>query len=481
MKLFNSLTRTKEEFVPLDGKNVKMYACGPTVYNYFHIGNARCFIIFDFLRRYLEYRGYNVTFVQNFTDIDDKMIKKANEEGVTVKDIAERYIAEYFTDAKGLGITPATHHPKATENIPEIIDIVATLEKGGYAYAVKPFEDNDNMDVYYSTRNFRTYGKLSHQSVDDLMQGASERTYIDDIKKDPLDFALWKAAKPGEPAWESPWGMGRPGWHIECSAMVKKFLGDNIDIHCGGQDLTFPHHENEIAQSEAYDECCGCKDTSFSRFWLHNAYINVDGEKMAKSAGNFFTVREAAKLYGYESIRYFIISAQYRSPVNFSEETLAAAKASLERLHSCEENIEFRLKNATGDITSDEEKSFEALLSRKQQMIDALDDDFNTADGVSALFELTRDINILLKSEDVSKSMLEKVNALYLELLTLFGFERKKAEQSGDEEEIEKLIAERTAAKKAKDYATADKIRETLKDMGIIVEDTAQGPKWKRI
>ncbi len=481
MKLFNSLTRTKEEFVPLDGKNVKMYACGPTVYNFFHIGNARCFIIFDFLRRYLEYRGYNVTFVQNFTDIDDKMIKKANEEGVTVKDIAERYIAEYFTDAKGLGITPATHHPKATENIPEIIDIVATLEKGGYAYAVKPFEDNDNMDVYYSTRNFKTYGQLSHQSVDDLMQGASERTYIDDIKKDPLDFALWKAAKPGEPAWESPWGMGRPGWHIECSAMVKKFLGDNIDIHCGGQDLTFPHHENEIAQSEAYDECCGCSDTTFSRFWLHNAYINVDGEKMAKSAGNFFTVREAAKLYGYESIRYFIISAQYRSPVNFSEDTLKAAKASLERLHSCEENIEFRLKNAKGDITDSEQASFEALLPRKQQMIDALDDDFNTADGVSALFELTRDINILLKDETLSKGLLEKVNALYLELLTLFGFERKKAEESGDEAEIEKLIAERTAAKKARDFATADKIRDTLKEMGIIVEDTAQGPKWKRI
>ncbi len=481
MKLFNSLTRKKEEFVPLDGKNVKMYACGPTVYNYFHIGNARCFIIFDFLRRYLEYRGYNVTFVQNFTDIDDKMIKRANEQGVTVKDIAEKYISEYFTDAKGLGIRPATHHPRATENIDRIIDIVKTLEDGGFAYAVKPYADQEDMDVYYSTRAFGGYGKLSHQSVDDLMQGASERTYIDDIKRDTLDFALWKAAKPGEPSWDSPWGKGRPGWHIECSAMVKKYLGDNIDIHCGGQDLTFPHHENEIAQSEAYDHCIGCQDTQFSRFWLHNAYINVDGEKMAKSAGNFFTVREAAKIYGYEAIRYFIISAYYKSPVNFSEDTLKAAKASLERLHSCEENVKFRLKNSQGgEMTQSEKELYAGFEARKEQMIACLDDDFNTADGISVVFELTRDINIALKQESLSKEFLGKTNALYTEILTLFGFELKEEANEGNEE-IEKLIAERTAAKKARDFATADKIRDTLKEMGIIVEDTAQGPKWKRV
>ena len=480
MKLFNSLSRQKEEFTTIEPGKVKMYACGPTVYNFFHIGNARCFIIFDFLRRYLEYRGYDVTFVQNFTDIDDKMIKKANEEGVTVKDIAERYIAEYFTDAKGLGIRPASVHPKATENIDRIIDIVATLEKGGYAYAVKPNDEAEGMDVYYSTRAFKGYGQLSHQSVDDLMQGASERTYIDDIKKDPLDFALWKAAKPGEPSWDSPWGKGRPGWHIECSAMVKNFLGDNIDIHCGGQDLTFPHHENEIAQSEAYDECCGCKDTQFAKFWLHNAYINVDGEKMAKSAGNFFTVRDAAKIYGYDSIRYFIISAHYRSPVNFSEDTLKQAKAALERLNTCEENLKFRLGAAQGGAMTDDEKALlEKLTSHKTDMIEALDDDFNTANGVAAIFELCSDINLALRDNNLSKEFLANANALYTELLTLFGFE-KKVEEAGDEAEIEAMIAERTAAKKAKNYAEADRIRDELKAKGIILEDTPQGVKWKR-
>ena len=480
MKLFNSLSRQKEEFTTIEPGKVKMYACGPTVYNFFNIGNARCFIIFDFLRRYLEYRGYDVTFVQNFTDIDDKMIKKANEEGVTVKDIAERYIAEYFTDAKGLGIRPASVHPKATENIDRIIDIVATLEKGGYAYAVKPNDEAEGMDVYYSTRAFKGYGQLSHQSVDDLMQGASERTYIDDIKKDPLDFALWKAAKPGEPSWDSPWGKGRPGWHIECSAMVKNFLGDNIDIHCGGQDLTFPHHENEIAQSEAYDECCGCKDTQFAKFWLHNAYINVDGEKMAKSAGNFFTVRDAAKIYGYDSIRYFIISAHYRSPVNFSEDTLKQARAALERLNTCEENLKFRLGAAEGGTMTEEEKALlEKLTSHKTDMIEALDDDFNTANGVAAIFELCSDINLALRDNNLSKEFLSAANDLYTELLTLFGFE-KKVEEAGDEAEIEAMIAERTAAKKAKNYAEADRIRDELKAKGIILEDTPQGVKWKR-
>lgn len=481
MKLFNSLSRQKEEFTTIEPGKVKMYACGPTVYNFFHIGNARCFIIFDFLRRYLEYRGYEVSFVQNFTDIDDKMIKKANEEGVSVKDIAERYITEYYTDAQGLGIRPATVHPRATENIDRIIEIVSTLEKGGYAYAVKPNDESEGMDVYYSTRAFKGYGKLSHQSVDDLMNGASERTYIDDIKRDPLDFALWKAAKPGEPFWNSPWGKGRPGWHIECSAMVKNFLGDSIDIHCGGQDLTFPHHENEIAQSEAYEKCIGCSDTQFSKFWLHNAYINVDGEKMAKSAGNFFTVRDAAKIYGYEAIRYFIISAHYRSPVNFSEDTLKQAKSALERLHTCEENLKFRLGAAiNGNITVSENDVLKKLLARKQEMCEALDDDFNTANGVAVLFELTSDINTALRDNSLSKEFLSETYKLYNELLTLFGFELKEKD-FGDEEKIEQLISERTAAKKAKNYAEADRIRDSLKEMGIALEDTPQGVKWKRI
>ncbi len=479
MKLFNSLTRQKEEFIPLDEKNVKMYACGPTVYNFFHIGNARCFIIFDFLRRYFEYRGYNVNFVQNFTDIDDKLIKRAVEEGVTVKELADKYIEEYFTDAQGLGIKSATHHPRATDNIDRIIDIVKTLEDGGYAYAVKPLDDSEGMDVYYSTRSFKGYGKLSHQSVDDLMQGASERTYLDDIKHDPLDFALWKAAKPGEPSWDSPWGKGRPGWHIECSAMVKNFLGDNIDIHCGGQDLTFPHHENEIAQSEAYDSCLGCTDTQFSRFWLHNAYINVDGEKMAKSAGNFFTVRDAAKIYGYDAIRYFIISAYYRSPVNFSEDNLKQARAALERLHTCQENLEFRLANANGKITPEEEKSLAALDSHRKKMCDALDDDFNTANAVASIFELCTDINTELRSSTLSAEYLKKMHSLYLEILTLFGFEKKK-EKIEDEAKIEEMIEKRAQAKKEKNYAEADRIRDELKAMGIILEDTPQGVKWKK-
>ena len=480
MQLFNSLTRQKEEFVPLEGKHVKMYACGPTVYNFFHIGNARCFIIFDFLRRYLEYRGYEVTFVQNFTDIDDKMIKKANEEGVTVKEIAERYIAEYKTDAQGLGIRPATVHPRATENIDAIIDIVKALEEGGYAYAVKPDDESEGMDVYYATRKFKGYGKLSHQSVDDLLQGASERTYRDDIKRDPLDFALWKAAKPGEPSWDSPWGKGRPGWHIECSAMAGRFLGDRIDIHGGGQDLTFPHHENEIAQSEAYALCRGKTDVQFSQFWLHNAYINVDGEKMAKSAGNFFTVRDAAKIYGYDAIRYFILSAYYRSPVNFSEDALKAAKASLERLHTCEENLRFRLSAAEKGtkMTEAENEKYAAFESHKTKLCAALDDDLNTADAVAALFELTRDVNTALR-EDASEEFLQKTAALYDELLTLFGFETKQ-EANGEDAEIEALIAKRAEAKKAKDFATADSIRDELKGRGILLEDTPQGTKWKR-
>ena len=317
MKLYNSMTKQLEELKPLDGDTVKMYTCGPTVYDFFHVGNARCFVIFDFLRRYLEYRGYKVNFTQNFTDIDDKLIKKANAEGTTVKEVAEKYIKEYFTDAEGLGIKKATHHPRATENIPEIIEMVKKLEEGGYAYAVSPDGISEDKDVYFRTRKFKGYGKLSHKNIDDLESGA--RIDVSDIKEDPLDFAVWKAAKPGEPYWESPWGKGRPGWHIECSAMSRKYLGANIDIHAGGEDLAFPHHENEIAQSESYNSCCGCTDPTFTRIWLHNAYILTDGVKMSKS-GISFKVRDAAAKYGYETIRFFIISAHYRSPVNYSSE-----------------------------------------------------------------------------------------------------------------------------------------------------------------
>lgn len=481
MKFFNSLTRQFDEFTPIDGKNVKMYACGPTVYNYFHIGNARCFVIFDFLRRYLEYRGYNVNFVQNFTDIDDKMIKKANEEGTTVKEIAERYIAEYFTDARGLGINAATTHPRATENIDEIIDIVKTLEDGGYAYAVCPEGETQNKDVYFSTKKFKEYGKLSHYNLDELNAGASERVNLTDIKQDNMDFALWKAAKPGEPYWESPWGKGRPGWHIECSAMVKKYLGANIDIHCGGQDLIFPHHENEIAQSECYDACKGCKDTTFARYWLHNAYITVDNEKMAKSKGNFFTVRDASAVYGYDAIRFFLISAYYRSPVNYSEDALKQAKASLQRLRNCEENIRFRIeKCADSSITSKETELTDGFLKHKEQMCASLDNDLNTADAIASVFELVRDINTALQNENLSKEFLEKTLAIYLDIAKLFGFEAKE-QQDSEAAEIEQQIALRATAKKEKNYAEADRIRDQLKAKGIILEDTAQGVKWKRV
>ena len=331
MKIYNTETRQKEEFVPLEEGKVKMYACGPTVYNYFHIGNARCFVVFDMLRRYLTFRGYDVTFVQNFTDIDDKMIKKANEENTTVKDIATRYIAEYFKDAEGLGIEKATYHPKATENIDQIIDIISLLIEKGHAYRTPD-------GVYFRTNSFPEYGKLSHMNRDDLEAGA--RIEVDSGKEDPLDFALWKAKKPGEPFWDSPFDQGRPGWHIECSAMSRKYLGETIDIHCGGQDLTFPHHENEIAQSE----CCSGKQ--FVRYWMHNGYINVDNKKMSKSLGNFFTVRDAAEKFGYLPIRFFLLSAHYRTPVNFSAETLSAAKSSLERIFNARESLVFYCKNA---------------------------------------------------------------------------------------------------------------------------------------
>ena len=465
MKLYNSMTRTKEEFVPMEPGKVKMYSCGPTVYNYFHIGNARPFIIFDTLRRYLEYRGYEVKFVQNFTDIDDKVIKKANEEGVTYDVIADRYIKEYFVDAKGLGIRPATVHPRATETMDAIIEIVQTLIDKGYAYAV------DNGDVYFRTKKFADYGKLSHQPLDDLQAGA--RISVGEKKEDPMDFAVWKGAKPGEPSWETPWGAGRPGWHIECSAMVNKYLGKTIDIHSGGKDLIFPHHENEIAQSECANGC------EFAHYWLHNGFLTIDNEKMSKSKGNFFMVRDAAKVYGYETIRMFMLSAQYRSPLNYSEDSLMMAKASLERLYTAAENLDFLLEKLEGDtVRPEEQEKIASFDAYRQKFIDAMDDDLNTADALAAIFELVRDINSAVKDTNCTKSFVQACRDRMMELCGVLGLVDHLEKKSIDEE-VEELIEQRKAAKKAKDFAEADRIRDyLLNEKGIILKDTRQGTQW---
>lgn len=461
MKIFNTMSRRKEEFVPVDPNEVKIYACGPTVYNFIHIGNARPLCVFDVLRRYLEYRGYNVKFVQNFTDVDDKIIKRANEENSTFEEISEKYIKEFWTDAHGLNFKDATVHPKATENIDEIIDIIKTLEEKGYAYAV-------DGDVYYRTLKFKDYGKLSHQPIDDLQSGA--RIAVGDKKEDPLDFALWKAAKEGEPYWDSPWGKGRPGWHIECSAMNKRYLGNTIDIHCGGQDLIFPHHENEIAQSEAANGCM------FSKYWMHNGYINVDNVKMSKSLGNFKTVREIADVYGYEVIRYFLISSHYRSPINYNLEIIEQCKSALERLYNCRESLDFAIKNAKTDIADDGE--ILALIdSRKEQFINSMDDDLNTADGIAAVFDLVSDINTKIINKEVSKNVCQKAADMFDELTGVLGlvYNRKSNDINDD---IEKLIEERQQARANKDWATADRIRDELKAQGITLKDTPQGVTW---
>ncbi len=463
MKLFNTLTREKEEFVPITPGEVKMYACGPTVYNYIHIGNARPICVFDTLRRYLEYRGNKVTFVQNFTDIDDKLIKRAIEEDTTVKELAEKYIGEYKIDAGGLNVREATIHPKATENIDKIIEIVKTLEDKGYAYAV-------NGDVYFRTKKFNTYGKLSHMPMEDLEAGA--RIDINSQKEDEMDFVLWKAAKPGEPAWESPWGMGRPGWHIECTAMVTRYLGETIDIHCGGQDLIFPHHENEIAQSEA------ATGKPYVNFWLHNGYINVDNRKMSKSLNNFFTTREVANKFGYEPIKFMMLASHYRSPINYSLEVIEQCKSALERLYNCRDNMEFALKNAPVEAVDGEDELFAKIENNREKFITAMDDDLNTADGIAAIFDLARDINTALNDTN-SKAFVEKCLALFNELTNVLGIVYGKKEENLDDE-IEKLIAQRQEARKNRDFATADKIRDELKAQGIVLEDTPQGVKWKR-
>ena len=390
MKVFNTMSREKEEFVPLDPNEVKIYACGPTVYNYIHIGNARPLCVFDVLRRYMEYRGYNVKFVQNFTDIDDKIINRANEEGTDYKTISEKYIEEFWTDAKGLNVKDATVHPKATENIDEILNIIQTLVDKGYAYQA-------GNDVYFRTLKFKEYGKLSHQPIEDLESGA--RIALGDVKEDPLDFALWKGAKEGEPYWDSPFGKGRPGWHIECSAMNRRFLGKTIDIHCGGQDLIFPHHENEIAQSEC------ANDAEFARYWMHNGYINVDNVKMSKSLGNFKTVREISDVYGYEVIRYLLISAHYRTPINYSIDIIEQCKNALTRLYTCRESLDFAISNAKNETLENDNELIAQFNSRKEQFVTAMDDDLNTADGIAAVFELVKDINTLVLDKDVSKTL----------------------------------------------------------------------------
>ncbi|MFQ8953180.1 MAG: cysteine--tRNA ligase [Oscillospiraceae bacterium] len=451
MRIFNTLTREKDEFKPITEGEVKIYACGPTVYNYIHIGNARPLCVFDVLRRYFEWRGYKVSFVQNFTDIDDKLIKRANEEGSTVPEIAERYIKEFWTDADGLNVKHATVNPRATENIEQIQSIISALVEKGYAY-------QSGGDVYYRAKKFSGYGKLSHQPLEDLEAGA--RIDVTEIKEDPMDFCLWKGAKPGEPYWDSPWGKGRPGWHIECSAMACRYLGKTIDIHCGGLDLIFPHHENEIAQSEAANGC------EFAHYWMHNGFINVDNHKMSKSLGNFFTVRDVAEKYGYEPIRYMMVSCQYRSPINYSYEVIEQAKNSLERLYTCRDNIDFALKNA-----KDGGEAPEFIEKRKQEFIAAMDDDLNTADALAAIFMLVRDINTLI-AEGAGKASLEACADMFDQLTGVLGLVYNRKTEALDSD-IEALIEQRTAARKAKDFKTADEIRDKLKAMGIVLEDTA--------
>ncbi len=464
MKLYNTLTQKKEAFVPIEEGKVRMYSCGPTVYNYFHIGNARPFIVFDVLRRFLEYIGYDVKFVQNFTDVDDKIINRSIEEGITAAEVADKYIAEYFKDADALGIRRADVHPRVSDHMPEIIEMIKALEERGLAY-------NVDGNVYYQVDHFHDYGKLSKQSIDDLKSGA--RIDVNDEKRSPLDFALWKKKKDGEPYWESPWGQGRPGWHIECSAMSRKHLGESIDIHGGGQDLIFPHHENEIAQSEG---SCGCK---FANYWVHNGYININNEKMSKSKGNFFTVRDIAKHYDLEVVRMFMLMAHYRSPVNFSDELLGQAQNALERLYNAKYQMEYLFENNKTEAASEDEKTWmDSLTQYKKGFIDAMNDDLNTADAIAAIFELVRDTNSHL-SESSSRESIKAALDLFKELTGVIGLAAKEKE-TDLESEVEALIAQRQGARKNKDFALADEIRDALLAKGIILEDTREGVKWKK-
>ncbi|AVQ97350.1 cysteine--tRNA ligase [Ethanoligenens harbinense] len=458
MKIYNTLTREKDEFVPIKPGEARIYACGPTVYNYIHVGNARPMVVFDILRRYLEYRGYKVLFAQNFTDVDDKMIRRANEEGVAVAEVAEKYIAAYREDAAGLHVREATFHPRATENIADILALIRTLEQKGYAYA-------SDGDVYFRAHAFKEYGKLSHQPLEDLEAGA--RVDVSERKEDPVDFALWKAAKPGEPSWDSPWGPGRPGWHIECSAMARHFLGQTIDIHCGGQDLIFPHHENEIAQSEC------ANDAPFAHYWMHNGYINIDNRKMSKSLGNFFTVREVAAKYGYEPIRFLMLSAQYRTPINFSDEIMEQSVAALDRLYRCREALKDALRQA-GETPADS-----AAVSAWQEKFDAaMDDDLNTADALAVLFELVKEINTRVAEGTAGADWLKGAAGLFGTFCDVLGLLYERKERTLDAE-VEVLIEKRRQARKAKDFKTADAIRDELSAKGIVLKDTPQGVKWE--
>ena len=467
MKFYNTLTRKKEEFVPIEEGKVKMYVCGPTVYNFIHIGNARPMIVFDTARRYMEYKGYEVNFVSNFTDVDDKIIKKAIEEGVSAEEISQRYIAECKKDMADMNVKPATTHPLATQEIDGMIDMISTLIDKGFAYEV-------NGTVYFRTRRFDEYGKLSHKNLDDLRSG--NRSLLvsgEDQKEDPLDFVLWKPKKEGEPFWVSPWGEGRPGWHIECSVMSKKYLGEEIDIHAGGEDLIFPHHENEIAQSE----CCNGK--IFARYWLHNGFLNIDNRKMSKSLGNFFTVREIGEKYDLQVLRFFMLSAHYRSPLNFSAEIMESSKNALERILTAVETLTHLSETAASGMTTEEEKACEEMKQFRAKFEEAMDDDLNTADAVSAVFELVKFANTNA-SADSSKEFVETLKKEISELCDILGIiTEKKADTL--EAEVEALIAERQAARKAKDFAKADEIRDKLLAMGIQLKDTREGVQWKRI
>ena len=469
MQIFNTLTRQKEEFVPQVPGEYRIYVCGPTVYNYIHIGNARPLIVFDTLRRYLEYRGNKVIYVSNITDIDDKLIKKGQEEGTSMKEVAQRFEAEYLKDAEGLNCKKPTVQPRATEHIQQILDIVKDLIDSGHAYVAK------NGDVYFRVKSDPSYGKLSHLKLDDLESGNRElRSQMDDdLKEDPADFAVWKAAKPGEPAWDSPWGKGRPGWHIECSAMNWRYLGDTIDIHCGGQDLIFPHHENEIAQSECFT------GKPFAHYWMHNGYINVDNVKMSKSLGNFFTVRDVAEKYGYEPIRYLLISAQYRSPINYSTDIIEQCISALNRLYTCRDSLDFELKNASDAEHDGDRAIIDGFGKYREQFIDAMDDDLNTADAIASIFELVRDINTNVVGKTPSKALVEGAISVFDELTGVLGLVYNRKTETLDSD-IEALIEARTNARKEKNWAEADRIRDQLKEMGIVLEDTAQGVKWHR-
>ncbi len=463
IRVFNTITRRKEEFVSVRENKVGIYTCGPTVYDYFHIGNARIFIVFDVIRRYLEFRGYDVTFVQNFTDIDDKMINRANELGITVPELAERFIEAYFEDVKPLGVREADVHPKATEHIPEMIEMIEKLIAAGLAY-------NLDGDVYFATTAYSAYGELSGQNLDDLLSGA--RVDVDERKHHPLDFALWKKQKIGEPAWDSPWGAGRPGWHIECSVMSMKYLGDTLDIHGGGPDLIFPHHENEKAQSE------GATGKPFTKYWMHAGYLNINQEKMSKSLGNFMTVRDIRKAFNPEAVRFFMLSAHYRNPINFSAELLKQAENGLERLN----NVVYNLRDTLGKLATQEDSSDAVgtamIDAYRERWIAAMDDDFNTSDALAVLFELAREANTYLKKEAPSRQVVAKMLSLFEECGEILGF--FAAQDQSLDAQVEELIAQREAARREKNYGTADAIRDKLQDMGIVLEDTPQGLRWRR-